>query len=190
MNCDKSNLYMMKYIDGDITEEEAKRLNEHILCCEKCKKDFEIYDNILKDFAFIPEFEAPEGFENEVMQKISALNGIEIYTFKNKIMSIIWGLFTIIFGSGAMLLFYRESIIKSLSQTQYFAEKISNFLPISEKIEEQADLIIYIFNDMLIKINDVFANIIIVFLTIITVICAFQFISLHKRQRQHRIEDK
>ena len=47
MDCKMSDMLIMKYMDGVLDESEAKLLNEHILSCEACRKEFYFYDNMV-----------------------------------------------------------------------------------------------------------------------------------------------
>jgi len=73
MDCDKAGDFMMKYMDGVLTDSEAASLNRHIKTCSLCKVDFLAYDGIMNNFSEMTLSEAPEGFESRVMDLIMQL---------------------------------------------------------------------------------------------------------------------
>lgn len=48
MKCYNTEKYIMKYMDGEMTKQEAEELNQHIQECQKCKEDFLFYDDLLQ----------------------------------------------------------------------------------------------------------------------------------------------
>ncbi len=73
MKCYNTEKYIMKYMDGEMTKQEAEELNQHIQECQKCKEDFLFYDDLLQLFEEMPLYEAPADFEKNVMLQIQAL---------------------------------------------------------------------------------------------------------------------
>ena len=45
MNCNKVDHLIMKYMDGILTMEEAKHLNQHITKCDTCREEFLLIKN-------------------------------------------------------------------------------------------------------------------------------------------------
>ena len=73
MKCQDAEKYIMKYMDGEISKQEAEQLNQHMQHCTACKRDFEFYDTMLDLFEQMPVYEAPADFEIQVMMQIQAL---------------------------------------------------------------------------------------------------------------------
>ena len=70
MNCEKANELMMEIIDNKISKDEYLLFEKHLEQCENCKKDFLMYQQILEEFNEIEILEAPENFEQNIMEKI------------------------------------------------------------------------------------------------------------------------
>jgi len=73
MKCCDAEKYIMKYMDGEISQKEGEELNQHIKECQNCKESFLFYDNMIQLLEQMPMHEAPEDFEINVMMKIQAL---------------------------------------------------------------------------------------------------------------------
>lgn len=137
MNCKRAETLMMDYMDNILSQEDAKKLNEHIKECKQCKESFLIYEMFsLKDEEII---EAPENFEKEVMMKIS--NITPSYLTKDNISmdsinAIIWGMFAMLFGIGIMFNLYDNSILNYISQNQYVASFYQTITPIGNLISK------------------------------------------------------
>lgn len=193
MKCEEAESYIMKYMDGEITKEEAKILNEHLLDCAFCKESFFIYDKMQEELKSMPLYEAPENFELEVMTKIVQIseNEYEIqYSLSHKIWGVIWGTFTVIFGTGTILAFYREPIMMSLAENPYFADKIKNLMPIADEITKQGETIKTVFDDTVFTINTILSNSVGIIFAILTFVCAIQFYLLHHRKKNSKVDGK
>lgn len=191
MRCDDADLFMMKYMDGDISTDEALQLNEHISCCELCHDSFYIYDSMLTDFSKLPEFKAPVEFETQVMAKIVQLseNEFEVrYSMRDKINGVVWGTFTVLFGSGAILAFYRDPILNSLSQNPYIGGWISKLIPIANHVAEQTEAIKVVTEKTFEYAGNSLSNYMGVILTILTAVCALQFYILHKKKKYDKAD--
>lgn len=73
MKCSDFEQLEMKYMDGSLSDAEAKELNEHISECEGCRRDFEAYSLILTKFSEIKEPKPNESFTREVLFSVSKL---------------------------------------------------------------------------------------------------------------------
>ena len=78
MKCSEAEQLMMKYIDSELSEKDAKELNSHLLVCNECKESFYIYDSLMGDLKLLPDFEAPADFEYNVMAQIKKLSDDEL----------------------------------------------------------------------------------------------------------------
>ena len=72
LDCKKAENLIMKYMDGELSPEDAQLLNDHIKCCEKCREEFFVFDAMMQNAAEVSKevIRAPEGFEKAVMSKI------------------------------------------------------------------------------------------------------------------------
>ena len=82
LDCEKSNEYMIKYIEGTLNEEELLAFSEHIENCPNCMEEFETYCKITAEIGDTLPFEKDDisdEFECKIMKKIS---GFEFRTEK------------------------------------------------------------------------------------------------------------
>ncbi len=113
MDCDRANDFMMRYMDGELSQNDANDLSLHFETCKTCKSDFILYDQILSDFSGLEIINAPEGFEAAVMSKINELPSISakvVSTIEN-MMCLAWGAFSVLFGFGFLAVINRETIL-------------------------------------------------------------------------------
>lgn len=183
--CDAEN-YIMKYIDGEISKKEAEELNQHIKQCESCKQSFLFYDNMMQDFEQMPLYEAPEDFERNVMMQIQLLAQSEKRSFtKNKIMGYLWGSFTIFFGAGAILAFYKESIIGAMEENVYFSQWVEKITPIEQNIMEQGHMLQTATRNALYWTDEMLCNHIGILLLLLCIVCAVRCFLVRKKGMNH-----
>lgn len=86
MNCNEIKDLMSSYVDGELSENEKKLVEEHINSCDDCKKEIESYKQLIKIIKDLPEEEPPKGYCKRLHDKL--LNEVPI-TKINKITKII-----------------------------------------------------------------------------------------------------
>lgn len=193
MDCNKADDYIMKYMDGEITDNEAVMLNEHLLNCKMCRESFNIYDSMLNEFMSQELIKAPEGFEIQVMAKISVLDenmALVHYNAKNKIGEIIWGTFTILFASGTILVLYRDHIINSLLNNPYIGDKVQLLIPVADSVNYQAEVFKSAAEQTVSYFNTTIANSVGIIFSILAVLCALQFYILRKKRKINKADEK
>lgn len=193
MKCEDAESYIMKYIDGEIAKEESELLNKHLLDCAFCKESFFIYDKMQEELKDILLCQAPANFETEVMAKIVQLseNQFEVqYSLKHKIWGVIWGTFTVVFGTGTILAFCREPIMASLAENPYLADKIKNLMPVANEVAKQGENIKTIFDETILTINMILSNSIGFIFAALTIVCALQAYILHRKKKNSRVDGK
>ena len=171
MECKKAEKYIMKYMDNELSEEEAKVLNSHIMVCDFCKNDFYIYDNILNELNILENFEAPIDFENSVISKIEKLIEREYnkYHFvNNTITSVILLSFSIFFSIITLLILFRGNIITYFLNNSY--------------ISEQGQIIKQLTNNTFFVVNSTILNSIGILFGLLAIICVLQFIFLKRKK--------
>ncbi|ODM27524.1 zf-HC2 domain-containing protein [Acetivibrio mesophilus] len=112
MNCERYNEYIMKYMDGVITEAEQIELDKHLKQCNACNLEFSELKSIVSVLEEEIPIEPPADFENTVMKKINALN---IYDKKQRRKKVLISYFMFGFAFWVVSLmfavFCRESIL-------------------------------------------------------------------------------
>lgn len=191
MKCCDAEKYIMKYIDGEISQKEGEELNQHIRECQNCKESFLFYDNMIQLLEQMPMYEAPENFETNVMMKIQALEQTEQRSFvKNRILGHIWGTFTVLFGTGAILVFYKQPIINALENTQYFKQWVQNIAPIEQNIAQQKQTVQIVTENVILWTDEVITNSFGIILILLCIVCAVQYIILRRKKEKDRIQHK
>lgn len=196
MKCIEANNYIMKYMDGEITSDEATTLNEHLLKCQSCKQEFDIYESMIVQFEALPNFEAPDGFELEVMTQITALseNIYQVdYQLKEKsadsLWKGIWGTFTVLIGAGTILVLYRDPIMASLAQNPYVGTQIQRMMPVADKVAQASQIIKLVIDKTVSAADVVLSNSMGIVFAMLAVICGVQVYLLHRKRKFDKADD-
>lgn len=191
MDCNEAEKLIMKYLDGDLNVSEAKALNGHIANCCKCREEFYIYDSMLVNLKQLPDFEAPEGFEASVMIKIEQLddNLLKLTSFE-RLKEGLWGVFTVFFGAGSMLAYYREPIMQSLSKAPYIGEIVEKVEPITIHMNEFSEGVSLVFEEAFGYIGNFSTGVAGFLLGAIVIMCAVQFYITSHKKSDKKADDK
>lgn len=73
MNCENSNVYLMKYFDEELNEIEEAQMRQHLKACVKCNEEFSCMSEIFSAMRASGTAEPPEGFEAGVMEKVKMI---------------------------------------------------------------------------------------------------------------------
>jgi hypothetical protein len=193
MNCSKAEKYMMKYMDGEMTEEEAKKLNIHLQQCDKCKCDFLAYEQIMADMEDVPTIFAPADFEHQVMAKVTQLTDTEFhvqYHVRSKIWGHMWGAFTVIFGTGTVIAYYKEPILQSLSHYPHFYNKLPQLTSIEQQISMQGHMVYTMGNQVSVALEQMVSNSMDIVVVLLAVLCGIQYYLLHRKSKADRMSRK
>lgn len=186
MDCSMSDMLIMKYMDGEITESEAMLLNEHILQCEACRKEFYLFDRMTKGFESLPEIEAPEGFEMAVMAKIEALDynyAKSGYSIERKILGVMLGVFSVAVAGGVALFVFREPILNSAFGGLLPPEAYGKLADMSGFISEFGYMCKDMFSNVLASANRASALFMGVVGLLVIAVAALQGYILYKKRR-------
>jgi len=183
MNCKRAEKLMMNYMDNTLSEEDAKKLNEHIKVCKECKESFLIYEMFSVENKEI--IEAPENFEQEVMMKISAIT--PAYLTKENISmdsinAVIWGTFAMLFGIGIMFNLYDSQILNYISQNEVIASLYQTVTPIGNFISKYINDSFEYLQKVILSMNNI--------ITYSKIICAVLIIILSLVQIKIKNRDK
>ncbi len=193
MNCSDAEKYMMKYMDGEMTENEAKKLNVHLLDCPECKHNFLIYEQIMDEIDEPALVQAPPEFEHQVMAKIIQISETEFqvhYHVRSKIWGQMWGAFTVIFGTGTVIAYYKEPIMLSLSKYPHLYDKISKLAPVEQEINMQGHIIYDVGNQFATSLDQTLSHSIHIILLLLAIICGAQYYLLHRKNKMDRMNGK
>ncbi|MDR1541352.1 MAG: zf-HC2 domain-containing protein [Clostridiales bacterium] len=178
MECDAAGEYMMKYMDGILSDHEAELLNRHIGQCSRCKEDFLIYDGIMADFSKMEIVEAPDGFEELVMAKIRTLPVPEVAT--DSVLCVIWGAFSVLMGLGFIITMNKEAIMEWLSLHPQFDSLMAYLQPLSVTVANVSASMTASFQSMAAQMSQVFSGFRYVLLVIFGLLAVVQYFVYRK----------
>ena len=139
----------------------------------------------------MPLYEAPKDFESNVMMQIQTLEKIQQRSYaKNRILGHIWSIFTVFFGTGAILVFYKQPIIEVFQKNTYLKQWVTNILPIEQNISNQGQVLGNITENIILWTDKTLVNSFGILLLLLCVVCAIQYIMLKKKKRTDRIQHK
>lgn len=191
MKCCDAEKYIMKYMDGELSKKEAEELNEHIQKCQCCKESFLFYDDMMQTFEQLPLYETPDDFETNVMMQIQLLEQTEQRSFvKNRIIGHIWGCFTVLFGTGAILVFYKQSIIQIFDKNVYLKQWVNNIAPIEQNIAQQGQTLQKATENIILWTDQTLGNSFGLLLLLLCIVCAVQYMILRRKKQKNRIQHK
>lgn len=184
MKCEDADLLMMKYMDGEITSQDAQRLNQHILACKECKEAFLIYDCMMSEMSDMPQIVSPKGFECAVMLKIAELPQTQsVYSTRDRVKIMVAGTFAMLLSIAALLISYRDSIISNLANNEHLGVYMQNLVPVVERVEMQKENVISVFNSAIISVEHTLSASAGVIVTGIVVLCVVQVALVMRRNR-------
>ncbi|GMQ59980.1 hypothetical protein AN1V17_43800 [Vallitalea sediminicola] len=81
MDCNKVQEMMSLYFDNELSKEERKLFEEHIVNCEQCKEELDFLQTMINNVNDVnEEKELPSDFHENLMAKIDSVNSTEIQT--------------------------------------------------------------------------------------------------------------
>lgn len=132
MKCRQADELMMNYLDGILSKDKAYQLNQHLQQCDACVETFYAYEQIKKELHQMNIVEAPIGFTEQVMGRIEEIKpqyDLQKEMPMENITGIVWGIFSILFGVGVLLVIYQQEILSFLLSYPYTSSWIGQFIP-------------------------------------------------------------
>jgi len=112
---------MMKFMDETLSGNGEKRLSEHIQNCAVCAEDYGVYQAMVKGFNDLELVEAPAGFCESVMKRISELPEKASVPDFDGIVFAVSGIFSVLIGIGFILNMNKDAIITYISTDPTFS---------------------------------------------------------------------
>ncbi len=138
LDCKKAENLIMKYMDGELSPEDAQLLNNHIKLCEKCREEFFVFDAMMQNAAEVSKevIRAPEGFEKAVMSKIHTEEEKQYaYSRNDRLRMICISIVLCFFAAGYFLIKNKEALIAKLYEYPAFAQYLNEVVPFSQNIQ-------------------------------------------------------
>ena len=70
MECKEVQKTLSAYLDQEISDFEAKKIERHLDKCEECRLNYQALKDTVDKLEYYPQIDTDEGFTEEVMQKI------------------------------------------------------------------------------------------------------------------------
>jgi len=83
MKCKECNIMMMKYFDQTLTKDDEKLMNSHIESCPHCHSEFDVLEKAFATLEMLPQIDADDNFELDVMKKITLMKELKTETTEN-----------------------------------------------------------------------------------------------------------
>lgn len=72
MRCEDYREQLWAYLEQELNEEETAKMQQHLGECADCRAEAEAQKEIMESLRSLPEEELPEGYHQELMQKLNA----------------------------------------------------------------------------------------------------------------------
>ena len=108
-----------RYLQGDLKKNEIEVFENHLLECEKCKKEVELEKEVEEYLNSIPKVKVPDNFSNIVIEKI--------YNHKQKVQS--WYIYAVVAFVSFVSALFAGTVIgwKNVADSAiYFGESVYN----------------------------------------------------------------
>lgn len=186
--CANAGVYMMKFMDGELSEKDAAKLRDHLEQCPACKADYMLYDFILESLTQDAGLVAPcEGFTKIVMNKISALplpiKALE--ATRNRLAKGILVACSILFGLAFILVVYQEQIMGYLSSVTGLSGYIAVITPVTARIFEIANGTLASVGNFFMAALELFAGYKYLFFGVFLLLLGCQFVIFRYRSGRH-----
>ena len=127
LNCEQSDILMLKHMEKNITSEDAAKLAQHVQECENCREQYLVFDELMEsmdDIAVsgIELNKVPDYFTSNIMAQVRGMPPYvapEIVTARKvgrTALFAFWGISAIL-AAVALILLYNPQYLASLSQT-------------------------------------------------------------------------
>lgn len=185
MKCNHADQLLMKYMDGILTMDEAKKLNYHITECVSCREEFFTYQIMMEELQEGKMVEAPEQFEFEVMDKIKGIDFDykvkEIGSIEN-ITAMLWGVFSLVFGIGVLLFIYRQPVLEYLLQSPYMGDWVKAVLPAVDLLSSQINDIRTEIEEFLSNGRQIITLLKVITISVLTMLASIQYYIYRKKK--------
>lgn len=146
MRCEDCRELLWAYLEQELNEEETAKTQQHLEACADCRAEAEAQKEIMESLRSLPEEELPEGYHQELMQKLSAEAAPNVVPFpvkkkqpKWKQLSMIAAAALVVVAAGGIngMMEMRQSQNDAVRQIEETADTVAPF-EMEEAIEESA----------------------------------------------------
>lgn len=90
MKCEDCRELLWAYLEQELNEEETARMQQHLGECADCRAEAEAQKEIMEFLRSLPEEELPEGYHQELMQKLNTEAAHNVVPFPVKKKQLKW----------------------------------------------------------------------------------------------------
>lgn len=146
MRCEDCRELLWAYLEQELNEEETAKIQQHLEACADCRAEAEAQKEIMESLRSLPEEELPEGYHQELMQKLSAEAAPNVVPFpvkkkqpKWKQLSMIAAAALVVVAAGGIngMMEMRQSQNDAVRRIEETADTVAPF-EMEEAIEESA----------------------------------------------------
>lgn len=84
MRCETCRELLWAYLEQELSAEEITEIKQHLTECADCRKELEIQREILETLQSLPDEELPEGYHEELMEKLQVEGTSNVVAFPQK----------------------------------------------------------------------------------------------------------
>ena len=184
MTCKQAERLMMRYLDAEMTQEEAKWLHRHLDQCSSCKELFLQYDALAQMLEEQEHPQAPEGFEKAILAQVAVLPVPERkwwFVRPNWLKRLMGGLFAFCLLIGSLLVRYREILLAELSDHPIFGSMGGSLAVLIQQFNTETSYVLDLL-DQTFRVADAYLQSLAVpFALALGGICLLQVILLRKK---------
>ncbi|MGM9916227.1 zf-HC2 domain-containing protein [Anaerotignum sp.] len=146
MRCEDCRELLWAYLEQELNKEETAKIQQHLEACADCRGEAEAQKEIMESLRSLPEEELPEGYHQELMQKLRAEAAHNVVPFpvkkkqpKWKQLSMIAAAALVVVAAGGIngMMEMRQSQNDAVRRIEATADTVAPF-EIEEAIEESA----------------------------------------------------
>ncbi len=146
MRCEDCRELLWAYLEQELNEEETAKIQQHLEACADCRAEAEAQKEIMESLRSLPEEELPEGYHQELMQKLNAEAAHNVVPFpvkkkqpKWKQLSMIAAAALVVVAAGGIngMMEMRQSQNDAVRRIEETADTVAPF-EMEEAIEESA----------------------------------------------------
>lgn len=143
MDCNSSEILMMKHMEGLLSAEEATDLKNHVLECETCREYYLAYDEMM-EHAALPQavwVDAPKGFTAAVVAHVFQPEPEVIRRRGLAILHVVWGLGAILLGVALFFAFNPEQLATLVDMSPIVATMATAWASIAAWLAQVSELV-------------------------------------------------
>ena len=167
MECRLASDLMMKYLDGDIGNDELKTLMNHMDSCNNCREEFSLLKETFDIVENTLDLDIPDSMEKDIM------NSIDINKYKKKSLKLVPIIFLEVILISIINTFIILKLIRTIGFKEILVKVTIGFINFTSYTIPN---MIILFNKALGKVYDIFSSFGLLVITIIFIVIAINIL--------------